>query len=216
MASSEARITFSPDETEPVHTYVDVRFRLPDANGKYPPGLAAYGRGKSSPDTHQNFTREVRDALIAIGAEWARRHPNGPRIMLGEGSIVGGGPHWPHKSHQTGFDVDVLIGRKDRKEGLDVLDAASGRSERVTIDHPQYSAETTAEMIDVIALTSSVPINRIFFADPKGVRKHTTVDVNVQLEGSHRKHFHVRFESTRASVKVDDWNVPSSLRYGDR
>jgi hypothetical protein len=44
-------------------------------------------------------------ALLRIGAEWHRRHPNGPRIGLGDVSKQGEGVLPPHVFHRSGADV---------------------------------------------------------------------------------------------------------------
>jgi hypothetical protein len=219
------RVTFTDDEVDVVNPYPDVIYRLRDEDGSYPEGLAGYGRGKSKYRMHQNFAREVRDALIKVGKEWARRHPKGPRLVLGEGTIFGGGPHWSgsfhrgagHVSHQTGYDVDILVARKDGQEGR-VLNPITRALEFVSVGHPLYSLELTKEMIKVISDYSPVKVEMVLFAD-EGVK--SAIPKEFLQEKNHKKHFHVRFKSEprREQIKIgpkkDPWGVPRTLKYGE-
>jgi hypothetical protein len=214
-------VTFSDDEADVFNAYADVVYRLRNSDGSYPQGLAGYGRGKEQYRMHQNFAEEVHDALLEVGREWARRYPQGPRLVLGEGTIFLGGPHWPHVSHQTGYDVDILVGRTDGKEGLKALNPRTGKLETVTCylnskdqGHPVYSFELTKEMIGVISERSPLSIEQVIFADQR-VASATRAKF-VKLD-NHRKHFHVRFQakSGREQIKIGTWNVPKTAKYGE-
>lgn len=50
--------------------------------------------------------RAVRLIQTAIGKYWSKNR-GGPKIHVGDISRKGGGPFPPHKSHQTGLDVDI-------------------------------------------------------------------------------------------------------------
>lgn len=137
--------------------------------------------------------------MIKVGKEWARRHPKRPRLILGEGSILGGGPHWPRVSHQTGYDVDILVARKDGKEGLKALNSQTRKVETVTCfldpkdqGHPLYSLELTKEMIKVISDYSPVSAEKVIFADQ---RVASATHAQFVKLNNHRKHFHVRFQA---------------------
>ncbi len=66
---------------------------------------------------HDLLVREIVD----LGRWWARRHPAGPRLGVGDLSRPSGGPfHGPvvgHVSHQNGLDVDIRLVRADGSEG---------------------------------------------------------------------------------------------------
>ena len=46
--------------------------------------------------------------LILVAKEWKRRHPELPRLRIGDISKFGGGPFPPHKTHQDGLSVDIF------------------------------------------------------------------------------------------------------------
>jgi hypothetical protein len=205
--------TFRDNEVDVINPYPDVKYHVRKQDGSYFDGLSGYGRGKAQYRIHQNFAKEVCDALRVIGKEWVRRHPNGPRIVLGEGSLLWGGPHWPHRSHQTGYDVDILVGRNDGKEGLMGVNPKTSKSEQITIDHPLYSLDLTKEMIEVISKFSPLKVELIIFADAR-VKNATPARFLNLLD--HRKHFHVRFKSSpsRLGTKIHSWKVPKMWKYG--
>ncbi|MDF1665384.1 MAG: penicillin-insensitive murein endopeptidase [Planctomycetota bacterium] len=46
--------------------------------------------------------------LILVAKEWKRRHPELPRLRIGDIAKFGGGPFPPHKTHQDGLSVDIF------------------------------------------------------------------------------------------------------------
>ena len=80
----------------------------------------------------------------------------------------------PHKSHDKGLDVDILIIRKDHKEGRsDIADAT-------------YSRELTQKLVDLIHATAGNDLEFVFTADTnlRGSK--------VKTEKDHTHHVHVR------------------------
>jgi len=142
--------------------------------------LPASGPGfyaRSAPD--RRFGRpETISALQAIGSAWARAHPDGPRIGIGDISRRGGGPFPPHASHRNGLDVDIRPVRGDRRE------------EAVRYQLPAYSRALTQELVNLIRANGVLVVQHIFFNDPQvtGVRRWP----------GHDDHLHVRFTQTRA------------------
>jgi hypothetical protein len=59
--------------------------------------------------------------ILELGRWWARRHPNEPRLGIGDLSKPEGGrfsgPGVGHASHQNGLDVDIRLPRRDGVEG---------------------------------------------------------------------------------------------------
>jgi murein endopeptidase len=59
--------------------------------------------------------------ILEMGRWWARRHPNQPRLGIGDLSRPEGGnfpgPGVGHASHQNGLDVDIRLPRRDGVEG---------------------------------------------------------------------------------------------------
>jgi len=65
--------------------------------------------------------RLVRE-ILAAAAAYRRRHPDAPRVLVGDLSRPRGGDFGPkygivgHASHQNGLDVDVYFPRRDRRQ----------------------------------------------------------------------------------------------------
>lgn len=61
--------------------------------------------------------------ILRVAEDFARAHPDGPRMTVGDLSRPRGGdfgarysPRLPHVSHQNGLDVDIFYPRRDRAE----------------------------------------------------------------------------------------------------
>ncbi len=113
------------------------------------------------------------EAIQAIGKAWYKKYPGGPLIGVGNISLKGGGLMPPHKSHQTGLDVDFRLLRKD------------GARIGVTFRDPAYSRKRTQELVNVIRANGVLQVKLILFNDPsvKGVEPWPR----------HDDHLHVRF-----------------------
>ena len=82
-------------------------------------------------------TERLLDTLRAVLAEYARRHPNAPPVLVGDLSRPHGGDFGPrfggigHASHQNGLDADVyyprLDGRLRRARRPDQVDRAAAQ-----------------------------------------------------------------------------------------
>ncbi len=55
--------------------------------------------------------------LVTTGKWWQSRHPNGPRLGIGDLSRTDGGRLDNHVSHQNGLDADIRLPRRDGVEG---------------------------------------------------------------------------------------------------
>ncbi len=126
------------------------------------------------------------DAIERVAKEFVRRHP-GYTLRIGDISKKGGGELKPHKSHQIGIDVDVKFVFKDPK----TIDP------KATIDSEDYSQELTQELITLFHTHSTLPVEIIWFADPKvetrGPKQAPRTELS-ENDKAHRRHFHVRFE----------------------
>ncbi|MGQ0773557.1 MAG: penicillin-insensitive murein endopeptidase [Pseudonocardiales bacterium] len=116
---------------------------------------------------------ETIDALMWIGAEWGRRHPD-VTFMVRDISRLGGGKQAPHKSHRIGLDADVQL-LKDGKK-MDV----TGR------DYPAFQPYVQ-DLVNIIESNPVLPVKVIGIKDP--LLKGRTVS---QWDG-HVRHLHVRF-----------------------
>lgn len=122
-----------------------------------------------SPASDRWGTPTMVHGLERIGREWARLHPGGPRMGLGDLSLRDGGPIPGHVSHQHGVDVDVRPVR------------TSGEGP-VTINQSAYSRTGTRELIDLFY--ANLPITLVLFNDAAVPR--------VQSWPNHHNHFHAR------------------------
>jgi hypothetical protein len=73
-------------------------------NGEYVLSSSVGNPGKGR---HWGRPEMVRH-LILVAKEWARRHPELPRLRIGDISKFGGGHFPPHKTHQDGLSVDIF------------------------------------------------------------------------------------------------------------
>ncbi len=140
------------------------------------PGFRAY-----QPRAERRWGRpETIAALLAVGAAWQRGHPSGPRVQVGDISFRGGGPMPPHKSHQTGLDVDIRPLRGDAREAP------------VRYGDSAYSRPLTQLLVDTVRGNNAARVAFILFNDPqvKGVRPWQ----------GHENHLHVRFIAGGAPV----------------
>ena len=162
----------------------------------------------------QNRTaREVIDATIAVGAQWnqlilgdkeaKQKDPKvivRPKIqVLAVGIVYGGplaknrkGPHNEtlfHASHDTGVDIDVLVVRRDGKEG-------DGKA--TYKDTRTYSRELTREAIDLFLSQRALQVVQVFFDDPEIALPRNLVGPD--RNSTHDNHFHVRFAPLAGKV----------------
>jgi len=116
---------------------------------------------------------ETIKAIEEIGKAWFQNHRTGPVIGIGNISKNGGGPVLPHKSHQTGLDVDFRLLRTD------------GARIGITFRDPNYSLSRTQKLINTILKNSLLSVKLILCNDNnlKGV----------QPWPGHDDHLHVRF-----------------------
>lgn len=134
------------------------------------PGTGYYSY---KPGTNQYGLSETIQALQAIGTQWHRAHPTGPRLGIGDISLNGGGPMSGHASHQKGLDIDIRLVRND------------GREEPVTYHQSMYSRTLTQELVNLIRANGVLRVQYIFFNDPQVT--------GVQTWPNHDDHLHVRF-----------------------
>jgi hypothetical protein len=116
---------------------------------------------------------ETIEAIEEISKAWFQNHRTGPVIGIGNISKDGGGPVPPHKSHQTGLDVDFRLLRTD------------GARIGITFRDPNYSLARTQDLINTILNNSVLSVKLILCNDNnlKGVKPWP----------GHDDHLHVRF-----------------------
>jgi|GEM_PF-6977668 len=116
---------------------------------------------------------ETIKAIEEIGKVWFQNHRTGPVVGIGNISKNGGGPVPPHKSHQTGLDVDFRLLRAD------------GARIGITFRDPNYSLARTQDLINTILSNSVLSVKLILCNDNKLKR--------VKPWPGHDDHLHVRF-----------------------
>lgn len=79
----------------------------------YNPNTQVY---PNAPDRRYGTDTLVRD-LVDLTEWWSVRHPDGPRLGIGDLSWRSGGRLDNHASHQSGVDVDIRLPRRDGVEG---------------------------------------------------------------------------------------------------
>lgn len=112
-------------------------------------------------------------AIQKIGELWFEDHRSGPLIGVGNISKNGGGPVPPHKSHQTGLDVDFRLLRTD------------GARIGITFRDATYSRTRTQALINTILRNPILRVQLILCNDNKLQ--------GVQPSPGHDDHLHVRF-----------------------
>jgi LysM repeat protein len=73
-------------------------------------------------------TNETVTTLVNCVADYHKKHPNSPDILIGDISLKRGGSFRPHLSHQTGLDVDLGYVQPGVKEASKRFVPASGKS----------------------------------------------------------------------------------------
>ncbi len=120
------------------------------------PGFECYGYGQDG--RHHHGTSSTVRAVKFICAQWAKKHPDQPRIGVGDISLPDGGDTPRHATHEEGVDVDFsLVTNNGREEGSDWRNA-------------NYSRELTQDFINLIWDNPILPVRVILFNDPNGFR----------------------------------------------
>jgi murein endopeptidase len=170
------------------------------------PMLEGRGRRLTSERWKMWGTRQTVTTLDRFLSEWARLQPEGPDVLVGNLSTRHGGPLEPHKTHQSGRDVD-----------LSYIAVSDGRSKAVWQEMTQHNldARLTWKLLRLLASEGEV---EVFYIDRSvqkillsyameskripeaslrewlevapGAKRRNTL---VRHVTGHRDHFHVRF-----------------------
>jgi hypothetical protein len=152
-----------------------VNSQLPAVGPGFYPYYATDARGRldNPPGYHRYGLPEVIRAIQSIAAEWLRLNPRGPRLGIGDLSLIGGGPTPRHGAHQRGLEVDIRPPRSD------------GRELPATFRDPNYSRVLTQQLVELINRNPILRVRVILFNDP-GIR-------GVTPYAGHNDHLHVGF-----------------------
>lgn len=112
-------------------------------------------------------------AIIYICGQWAKQHPNEPRIGVGDISLPDGGDTQSHQTHEEGVDADFSVVTNNGKE-----EPSNWRQEN-------YSRSLTQAFVDLVWNNPVLKPTLVYFNDPdiKGV----------EYCAGHDDHLHVRF-----------------------
>jgi peptidoglycan hydrolase-like protein with peptidoglycan-binding domain len=135
------------------------------------PGFECYGYG--SDGNHHYGRSSTIQAVKHICAQWGKKHPNGPRIGVGDISLPDGGDTPAHGSHEDGVDVDFSVITNNGKE------------EPSNWRHGNYSQALTQEFVDLVWDNAVLQPTLIYFNDPQ--------IQGVEPWDGHDDHLHVRF-----------------------
>ncbi|HUT52935.1 MAG TPA: penicillin-insensitive murein endopeptidase [bacterium] len=142
-------------------------------------------------------TLKLIKVIEQVGREWNQRHPNGPRIGIGDVSLEDGGQfcwwefkkHWPpieipcHQLHQQGIDADIRYVRSDGKEMGFAFIEKSG-------PFPEYSPSLTQELVDLLCEAG------VYYIYADSLQRDDLIQPpNCEIDrtdASHYHHFHIR------------------------
>jgi len=173
------------------------------------PGYS-YGNRRNVYGTNETITYMIR----CIG-EYRRKHPDGPMVVVGNMSRKGGGHLDPHKSHQSGRDVDIGYIHKKKYQPVTSMIGTNYKNldPRKTWDLMYCFLETGA--VDVMYVDTKVqkPLvehlrERNFtdrylkkiFQYPRKSRG----DAVIQDYPGHHHHIHLRFKCPKGDKKCVD------------
>jgi hypothetical protein len=162
---------------------------VPTAAGEINVALPREGTGFRSyktQNTQYGYPQTV-EFIMKLGAQWAKANPQGPRLLIGDLSIKGGGAtpkQWGkpeagyHKSHGSGLDFDVQVIRTDNIE--------DPRS--VSVRDALYDRRRTQNLVNVVREVAGKCFGLILSADSqlKGIH----------VDDTHVYHLHVRLRKS--------------------
>lgn len=151
-------------------------------------GYYFYGeRGKGGFGGWYYGTPQTINALIAAGAEWNRRYPNGPKIGIGDISDEYGNPlvnpktgKLDHSAHRLGHEVDIRPMRKDKSASPVIWQHTD-----------EYDRALTKEMLEVLRTNGVSNVHVVLFNDsePDGSQAIS----GTKQYAKHDNHLHIRF-----------------------
>lgn len=197
-----------------------VEARMASEPVPYSSGKSNHGRIRNArlmPEGDGYFLRDIRthewgtdttiQSLMTAFHLYAERYPDGPAINLGDISKRRGGKLSPHKSHQSGRDVDVGFVHtpavtKQAKQHFTRADAENLDAEKTwffiktllqTGNVQQVFVDTSVQkLLWGVAKEELTPEQRdIIFSWPHRSTSSTAI---FQYWPGHRNHFHVRFK----------------------
>ncbi|MFH1533127.1 MAG: penicillin-insensitive murein endopeptidase [Pseudomonadota bacterium] len=108
-------------------------------------------------------TNETVTYMIKCIGEYRRKHPDGPELIIGNMSRPGGGHLDPHKSHQSGRDVDIGYIHKKKVQPVTSM---------IDTDQKNLDARKTWDLIYCFLETGAVDVIYVDLAVQKPLVEH--------------------------------------------
>lgn len=178
-SSCIADVLFTEEELEILESDSRALFTRMPRSG---PGFDCYGY--DSDGYHHYGRSSTIQAVKHVCAQWAKKHPDAPRIGVGDISLADGGDTPSHATHEEGVDVDFSVVTNNGIE-----EASNWR-------HDNYSQSLTQDFVNLIQNNPVLAPRVILFNDPK--------IAGVQYHAGHDDHLHVRFQ-VGPNVKTPDF-----------
>lgn len=160
---------------------IDLVEMPPPENGEYvlssPVGRPGQGRHWGRPEMVRH--------LILVAKEWRKRHPDLPRLRIGDIAKFGGGPFPPHKTHQDGLSVDIFTAPQN-------------------ICHINYKDQSLTQ--ELAELFVQLGARQILYNHPRVI---AAVPV-VRKYPKHDNHFHVVIDPGRVPQDGEALVIPAS------
>ena len=135
-------------------------------------------------------TRQTIETLVAVLSEYGETFPGAPSVQLGDISPRTGGLAEPHRSHQTGRDVDLRLVRKLRV-------FASGRERRVIdFDKTWFIINRLVATGNVQSIYLNAAVQKRLWPIAKaeaGAAEAERIFELLHHAHGHGRHMHVRF-----------------------
>jgi len=146
-------------------------------------GVGSPGKGR-----HWGRPAMIRHLLL-VAKEWRRRHPELPRLRIGDISKFGGGHFPPHKTHQDGLAVDIFTSPKN-------------------ICHINYPDQT--QTLELAELFVSFGAKQILYNHPDVIAKVAVM----RKWPKHHNHFHVVVDPRKVPAEGEPIIVPGKASGG--
>jgi len=141
--------------------------------------------GGSARDLDNWGTLKLIQVIEAVGKEWNMRHPQGPRISVGDLSKPGGGNMPGHASHKMGKDADMRYVRNGYSEGICDLNPPPP-------DPPcDYNSGLTQELLNLFC-KSGVDLIYTDISSRTGLVAPPGCQIDTNYAPDHTNHIHIR------------------------
>ncbi|HIA00984.1 MAG TPA: hypothetical protein EYN06_10525 [Myxococcales bacterium] len=196
--------------------------------GKLTKGVAVSLKGKHHCFTWNvrkkgsNFATPLMRNLMCRTSKAVARKLGGPPMVLGSISREGGGHMFPHKSHQSGRDVDILFymlnpeGQPKKSKGFYKFDA-NGRCTHKRCEGWTFDVARNWELVRTLVWSARPYVQYAFVSTglkgkllkyarahgehPEIIRRAKQVLLQPKSSSPHADHFHVRIYCTKDEKK---------------